>query len=104
MKPFQQRLYALGESDDITVVAAQDNILAFMRYPDNIDSSNGTCLRTDIVEKADDLLFVRNGHVQSLELRVHIDDLREAVNARQLEVQILGINILILKFLIEEVL
>lgn len=41
MVPVQERFYTLGEADDITVVSAQDNILALMRHTYNIDSSDG---------------------------------------------------------------
>lgn len=52
VESLQQRLYALGEPDDIGVVAPENELVAFMCDTYDIDGSDGACLRTDVVEIA----------------------------------------------------
>ena len=49
MKRLQHGFDTLGETDDIAVVAFEDNLIAFVFHADDVDSADGTCLRTYVV-------------------------------------------------------
>ena len=88
-------LDALGEADDIGVVALEQGLVPLVGDTDHVDSTNGPRLRTDAVEEGDDLLLVGDCHVQSSQVRILVQDLGKIVDIRDLEVLVTGIDALI---------
>ena len=97
----QHWLNALREANDITIKAPQDDFVAFVRHANYIYSPYGTGLRTYRIKEGDDFLFVGDGHVKTLQLRVGSQNLRQIINAGNFEVDVLSIDVLVLKALIE---
>ena len=72
-----------------------------MFHFDDVDSADGPGFGRDGVEKRDDLLLVGDGHVESLDVRILSDDLRQEVDGWNLKVLVDGIDVLVSEFLVE---
>ena len=68
-----------------------------MLHTDNVDSADGSCLRTYRVEKADDFLLVGDGYVEPFEFGVGSQNLGQCVDGGYLKVDVLCVDVLVLK-------
>ena len=98
---FDERLYALGESDDITVVSLEDGFIAFVLYLHHVHRSDGISLRAYGIKIADYLLLVGDGYVETFQLGIGVEYLCKIPDGWYLEVDIFGIDALVLKLLVE---
>ena len=103
MARFQEWLNAAGESNDIAVVAFQLDVISFVFHLDDIDSSDGCSLGADEVEIADNLFLVGDRDIESFQLGCGVQDFCQVFDVWYLEVDVLGINSFVLKFLVEVV-
>ena len=91
-----------GEADSVGVTAFEADALGCLCDTDDIDSTDGACLFAQFVQQWDNSLLMRQCYVQSSEGWVGRNDLPEAVNVRNLEVEILGINAFFLELIRKE--
>ena len=98
----KHRFYALGETDDVAVIALQLDFLSFVCDTYDVDGTNGLSLRCNVVQELYYLLLIGNGDVEATQVRVYVKYLLQLVNAGNLEVLILGIDAFVSKLLVEE--
>ena len=98
---FDEGLYALGESDDITVVSLEDGFIAFVLYLHHVHRSDGICLRAYGIKIADYLLLVGDGNVETLQLGIGVENFGQVSDVGYLEIDVFGIDALVLKLLVE---
>ena len=91
-----------GEADSVGVKAFEADALRSLCDADDIDGTNGVCFFAQFVQQWNNSLLVWQRYVQSSESWVGRNDLPEAVNVRNLKVEILGVNVFFLEFLCKE--
>ena len=97
----QHGLYTLGETYHIAVEPLEDGLAVLVGDADDIDCTNGIGLRTNGIQIFDDLLFVGNGHIEPLQLRIGVENLGQRRDVGDFVVLVHGIDALVLEFLIE---
>ena len=97
----EHALDALGEPDDIAVIALEQRFILLMDHTDHIDSADGTRLGRNAVEERNHLLFIRDGDVETFKVGIAVDDLGEFINRGNLKVLVLGIDAFVGKLLVE---
>ena len=94
-------LYALRETDDVTVVAFQLDVLALVNHLNHVDGTNGSGFRRYAVEVGYHLLFIGDGDIQPFELRIGVQHLVEGLDGRNLKVFVHSIDAFVLETLVE---
>ena len=82
MVPFgvEHRLNALGESNNIAVIALEQCLVLLMNHADYVYGSDSACLGRDAVEEGDYLFLVGNGYVQTAQIWVAVDNFGKVVD------------------------
>ena len=101
MVPFEQRFYAPCKAYHVAVESFQQCLAAFVRDTDDIHCPDGLGFRAQAVQIINHLFLVGNGNVQSAQFRVGIDDFYEIIYRGDFKIDIGGIDVLVVEFLIE---
>ena len=99
-----KRFYALGEAYHITVVASEHHFVAFVGNSYHVYSTDGICLGTYVVQIADNLFLVRDGHIESFQFGIGVEHFCQVFDGRYLEVDVGSVDTLVLEFLVEVIL
>ena len=98
----QQWLDGLRKSDNVRVTAYQfDFAFGETDNLDNVDRTYFGSILIQLVEVGDNLFFVRDGYIQSAEIGIFLNHFHEVLDAGNLKVYILCVNVLGFEFLIE---
>ena len=72
-----------------------------MGHADDVDGTYGSRFRRDAVKEGQYFLFVGNGNVQSAQFGIGVQHLREIVDVGDLKVLVHGIDVFVVKLLVE---
>ena len=93
--------YALREADDIRIKTFQLGVVTFVRDANHVDSTDGTGFWRYTIKEGDDLLFIRNGDIESTKIGVGVKNFRQCVDSGNLEILINSIDAFVLELLVE---